>query len=178
MRELVQYLIKAIIPLLILIIVIYGMAKKVKVYECFIEGAKDGLSICLRIFPYLLAMLVAVRVFRDSRALDFITNSLKPIVSLLGIPKEIVPLLLIKPLSGSGAMGVFTETLKQFGVDSYIGLIASVIMGSTETIFYTLTVYYGAVGIKKIRHTLWAAILADITAAIMAVTLVRLWLLK
>lgn len=178
MIELVQYLIKAIIPLLILIIVIYGMAKKVKVYECFIEGAKDGLSICLRIFPYLLAMLVAVRVFRDSRALDFITSSLKPIVSLLGIPKEIVPLLLIKPLSGSGAMGVFTETLKQFGVDSYIGLIASVIMGSTETIFYTLTVYYGAVGIKKIRHTLWAAILADITAAIMAVTLVRLWLLK
>lgn len=178
MRELVQYLIKAIIPLIILIIVIYGMAKKVKVYECFIEGAKDGLSICLRIFPYLLAMLVAVRVFRDSKALDFLTNSLRPIVSLLGIPKEIVPLLLIKPLSGSGAMGVFTETLKQFGVDSYIGLIASVIMGSTETIFYTLTVYYGAVGIKKIRHTLWAAILADITAAIMAVTLVRLWLLK
>ncbi|WP_055665318.1 spore maturation protein [Desnuesiella massiliensis] len=178
MRELVQYLIKAIIPLIILTIVIYGMAKKVKVYECFIEGAKDGLSICLRIFPYLLAMLVAVRVFRDSKALDFLTNSLRPIVSLLGIPKEIVPLLLIKPLSGSGAMGVFTETLKQFGVDSYIGLIASVIMGSTETIFYTLTVYYGAVGIKKIRHTLWAAILADITAAIMAVTLVRLWILK
>lgn len=178
MRELIQYLIKAIIPLIILTIVIYGMAKKVKVYECFVEGAKDGLSICLRIFPYLLAMLIAVKVFRDSKALDFLTNSLKPIVSLLGIPKEIVPLLLIKPLSGSGAMGVFTETLKQFGVDSYIGLIASVIMGSTETIFYTLTVYYGAVGIKKIRHTLWAAILADITAAIMAVTLVRLWLLK
>lgn len=178
MRGLVQYLIKAIIPLIILAIVIYGMAKKVKVYECFVEGAKDGLSICLRIFPYLLAMLIAVRVFRDSKALDFLTNTLKPIVSLLGIPKEIVPLLLIKPLSGSGAMGVFTETLKQFGVDSYIGLIASVIMGSTETIFYTLTVYYGAVGIKKIRHTLWAAILADITAAIMAVTLVRLWILK
>lgn len=93
---------------------------------------------------------------------------------MIGLPGELVPLVFIKPLSGSGAMGVFSDILKQYGADSIIGITASIIMGTTETIFYTLTVYYGAVGIKKIRHTLWAAIIADLTAIIMAVTLARM----
>jgi spore maturation protein B len=97
------------------------------------------------------------------------------LVSLIGLPKELVPLVLIKPLSGSGALGVYTEIIKQYGVDTQIGLIASVIMGTTETIFYTITVYFGAVGVKKVRHTLWAAVFADLTAIIMAVTIIGLF---
>jgi spore maturation protein B len=168
-----NYIILAIIPIIVGGVTIYGMIKGVKVYECFVEGAKDGISICIRIFPYLLAMLIAVGVFRASGVLGYFTDLMTPIVKLIGLPSEIVPLVFIKPLSGSGAMGVFTDILKQYGADSAIGIIASIIMGTTETIFYTLTVYYGAVGIKKIRHTLWAALIADITAIIMAVTLAR-----
>jgi len=168
-----SYLIKGIIPLIIVSVVIYGMLKGVKVYECFVEGAKEGLSVCLRIFPYLLAMIVAVAVFRESKALDYVIYLVTPVVKLIGLPPELVPLVGVKPLSGSGALGIFSEILQKYGADSYIGIVASIIMGTTETIFYTLTVYYGAVNIKKIRHTLWAAIMADLTAIIMALTLAR-----
>ncbi|GCD08418.1 spore maturation protein B [Clostridium tagluense] len=173
LSNLLSYLLKGIIPIIIGFVVIYGVIKKVKVYECFVEGAKEGISICLRIFPYLLAMIIAVNVFRASGALDFFIYLVKPVVVLIGLPPEVVPLVLIKPLSGSGALGVFTDIIKQYGADSYIGRVSSIIMGSTETIFYTLTVYFGAVNIKKIRHTLFAAILADITAIIMAVNLAK-----
>lgn len=169
-----NYIILGIIPIIIVTVVVYGMFKKVKVYECFVEGAKDGLSICLRIFPYLLAMLIAVGVFRHSGALDYFIAVMRPLVKLIGLPPEIVPLVFVKPLSGSGALGIFSDLLKQYGPDTFIGIVASIIMGSTETIFYTLTVYFGAVGIKKIRHTLWAAVCADLTAIIMAVTLARI----
>lgn len=169
-----DYIIKAIIPIIIVSITTYGVIKKVKVYECFVEGAKEGLTISVRIFPYLLAMLVAVGVFRESKALDYFIYLIKPIVKLIGLPPEVVPLVLIKPLSGSGALGIFAEILNNFGADSYIGRISSIIIGSTETIFYTLTVYFGAIGIKKIRHTLWVAVMADMICVIMAVTLVRL----
>lgn len=169
-----DYFIKSIIAIIILAIVVYGMLKKVKVYECFVEGAKDGLTICIRIFPYLLAMLVAIAVFRESKALDYFIALVKPVVTLIGLPPEVVPLVLVKPLSGSGALGVLSDILMKHGPDSYIGRLSSVIMGTTETIFYTLTVYFGAVGVKKIRHTLWAAVMADLVAIIMAITLTRL----
>ncbi len=169
-----NYIILAIIPIIVGVVTLYGIVRGVKVYECFVEGAKDGISICIRIFPYLLAMLVAVGVFRASGSLNFFTSVMAPIVKIIGLPKEIVPLIFIKPLSGSGAMGVFTDILKQYGADTFIGITASIIMGTTETIFYTLTVYYGAIGVKKIRHTLWAAILADLTAIIMVVTLTKI----
>jgi len=172
-----NYIIKSIIALLILAVVVYGMVKKVKVYECFVEGAKEGLSICLRIFPYLLAMLVAIAVFRESKALDYFIILVKPVVKLIGLPPEIVPLVLVKPLSGSGALGVLSDILIKYGPDSFIGRLSSIIMGTTETIFYTLTVYFGAVGIKKIRHTLWAAVMADFVAIIMALTLARIMFL-
>jgi len=168
-----NYVISSIIPIIVVSVVTYGLFKGVKVYECFIEGAKDGLNICLRIFPYLLAMIVAVTVFRESRALDYFIYIITPIVRFIGIPPEVVPLILIKPLSGSGALGIFAETLQKYGADTYIGIVCSIIMGSTETIFYTLTVYYGAINIKKIRHTLWAALIADLTAIIMAVTIAK-----
>ncbi|MFU0825764.1 spore maturation protein [Clostridium sp.] len=169
-----NYFIISIIPILIGSIVIYGMIKKVKVYECFIEGAKDGLKLCFNIYPYLLAMLIAVGIFRESGALGYFINAVKPIVKLIGLPPEVVPLVMIKPLSGSGAQGVFMDILNQYGADTYIGLVASIIIGSTETIFYTLTVYFGAINIKKVRHTLWAAVMADLTAVIAAVSIAKI----
>ncbi|EOR26558.1 MULTISPECIES: nucleoside recognition domain-containing protein [Clostridium] len=168
-----QYLTKSIIPIIVIIIITYGMFKGRKVYEWFIEGAKDGLKVCLNIFPYLLAMIIAVNIFREAKLLDILNNMVAPIGGLIGLPKEVVPLVLVKPLSGSGAIGILTDILKTHGPDTPIGLISSVIMGTTETIFYTITVYFGAVQIKKIRHTLWAAILADLTAIIAAIFLVN-----
>ena len=175
MKDTFQYLLSSIIPLIIVFIVVYGIIKKVKVYEVFVEGAKDGIKICVKIFPSLLAILIGIRIFRDSKMLEYLINFLNPLVYRMGIPPEVMPLILIKPLSGSGALGIFTDIIKQYGPDTVIGLIASIIMGSTETIFYTLTVYYGSVKVKKIRHTLLAAITADIVAILMAVTLVNLW---
>lgn len=167
-----QYLTKSIIPIIVIIIITYGMFKGRKVYEWFIEGAKEGLQVCLNIFPYLLAMIIAVNIFREAKLLDILNNMIAPVGGIIGLPKEVIPLVLVKPLSGSGAVGILTDILKTYGPDTSIGLIASVIMGTTETIFYTITVYFGAVQIKKIRHTLWAAILADLTAIIAAVFLV------
>jgi spore maturation protein B len=168
-----DYVIKSIIPIIIGLIIIYGFYKKVKVYECFVEGAKDGIGICIKIFPYLLAMIAAVSIFRASKGMDYLIELVRPVVTLIGLPPEVLPLAMVKPLSGSGAMGIFAEILKKYGADSYIGIVASIMMGSTETIFYTITIYYGAVGIKKIRHSLWAAVMADITAIIMAIILAK-----
>lgn len=169
-----DYIIKAIIPMIIGTVVLYGVIKKVKVYECFIEGAKEGLGVCLRIFPYLLAMLIAINCFKASGAMNYLIGLIKPVVGFVGIPPEIVPLILIKPLSGSGAIGVFTDIVNTYGPDSFIGFLSSVIMGGTETIFYTLTVYFGAVGVKKIRHSLWVALLVDFCAVIFAVNVARI----
>lgn len=172
-----NYVTKSIIPIIFLIILVYGMIKGKKVYEWFVEGAKEGIQVCLNIFPYLLAMLIAVGIFREAKLLDILNNLLSPVCSIIGLPTEIVPLVLVKPLSGSGAVGVLNDILSNYGPDSAIGLIASVIMGTTETIFYTITVYFGAVKIKKTRHTIWAAIMADFTAIVMAILLVTSLLL-
>lgn len=164
-----------IIPIIFLLIVCYGMFKGRKVYEWFLEGAKEGLTVCFKIFPALLAMMIAIKIFKDANLLNLLNDFMEPFVSLIRLPKEVVPLVLIKPLSGSGALGIYTELINTVGPDTREGLISSVIMGGTETIFYTLTVYFGAVGIKKIRHTFWAAFMADLTAIIMAVIVVSIF---
>lgn len=162
------------IPIIILFIVSYGMFKKVKVYEVFVEGAKDGLKICKNIFPYLLCMLLAIKVFRESGILEYIINFIEPFTNILGIPKEVITQIFIKPLSGSGALGIFTDNIKNFGPDSFLGVLSSVLMGSTETIFYTIALYFGAVKIKKIRHTLWTAILSEIIGVILAINITKI----
>ena len=160
-----------VIPSIILFIISFGVIKGVKIYEAFIEGAKEGLEVCKRIFPYLLAMIFAVTVIRESNLMDLFVKGISPITTLFNVPPEVMPLIMVKPLSGSGALGIFTEIINTYGADTFIGICASIIMGSTETIFYTISVYYGSVGIKKIRHTLWAAIMVDLIAIIMAVTI-------
>lgn len=167
------YITKSIIGIIVLFIIGYGMVKGGKVYEWFIEGAKDGLMVCVRIFPYLLAMIVSVNIFKAANLLDMLNNLLSPLANAIGLPKEIIPLVLIKPLSGSGAQGIFANLIQTYGADTKIGLIASVIMGTTETIFYTVTVYFGAVKVKKVRHTVWTAIFADLTAVITAIFIVN-----
>ncbi|WP_373000055.1 spore maturation protein [Lutispora sp.] len=160
-----------VIPFIILFMLSYGYIKGVPVYEAFIEGAKEGMNITLRIFPYIVAMLLAVGMLRASGGLALIDLILRPFTVLLKIPEEILPLIIMKPLSGSGALGVLADILKRVGPDSLTGIIACTIISSTETIFYTITVYFGSIGIKNIRHTLLAAIIADITGIIVAIAI-------
>lgn len=165
-----------VIPLIILLILLYGHLKGVKVYDAFIEGAREGLLITFRILPYIAAMLLAVGMLRSSGGLDFLLYILRPLTNAAGIPEEVMPLVIMKPLSGSGALGILADILKRSGADSYAGVLACIIMSSTETIFYTITVYFGSVGIKNIRHTLAAALIAELAGLIAAILLCRFML--
>jgi len=162
------------IPVMIFIILSYGLLKGIKVYDCFIEGAKDGVETTIKILPPLVGLLVAIGVFRASGALDMITFALKPVTNALQIPSEVMPLALMRTISGSGALAIVTDLLKNYGPDSFIGRVTSTMMGSTETTFYTLTVYYGSIGIKNIRYTVIAALLGDIAGIIVSTWVCRL----
>lgn len=154
------------IPLIFVIILMAAVLKRVKAYDLFVDGAKEGIETVIRIMPSLVGLLVAVGVFKASGALDILIYILRPVIDLLGMPPQVAPLALLRPISGSASFAFVTEIVKAFGPDSYEGRVAAVMMGSTETIFYTLAVYYGAVGIKNIRYTLVAAIMADIISVI------------
>ncbi|HWR60845.1 MAG TPA: nucleoside recognition domain-containing protein [Clostridia bacterium] len=167
-----------IVPMIILLVLLYGYMKGVKVYDAFIEGARDGLLITVKILPYIAAMLLAVGMLRSSGGLDFMLYALKPLTSAAGIPEEVMPLIIMKPLSGSGALGILADILKNNGADSPAGVLASIIMSSTETIFYTITVYFGSIGIRNIRHTLAAAVIADVAGVTAAVLICRFLLFK
>lgn len=149
------------VPVLILLILGVGLFKDVKVYDVFVEGAREGITTIVKILPPLVGLMTAVGVFRASGALDFVIFLLAPAASFLGIPAEAMPLALLRPVSGSASLALVADILRTYGPDSYIGRVVSTMMGSTETIFYTLTVYYGSVGIKNIRYTLAAALVAD-----------------
>lgn len=162
------------VPMLIFFIVVYGSARKVKIYEVFVEGAKEGFNIGVRIIPFLVAMLVAIGIFRASGAMDILSTILSPITNLIGMPSETVPMALLRPLSGSGALGVMSEIIKTHGPDSLIGRMVAVMMGSGETTFYVLAVYFGAVNITKTRHAVPAGVIADIAGILASVWLTRL----
>lgn len=167
--KIINYLSTVAMPMVILIIVIYGVKEKNKVYDNFIEGAKEGLKVVLNIFPTLIGIFVAVGALRASGILDLIINIIQPVINLLKIPAQIMPLAIIRPISGSASMAVATDIISKYGVDSQIGLIAATIMGSTETTLYTIALYTSAVGIKKIRFVLIAALIADIIGMITSV---------
>lgn len=162
------------IPVVILVIVIIGFFKEVSVYDAFIEGAGEGIRITVKIIPSLIGLITAVGVFRASGALDFIIGLLKPISDIAGLPAEALPLAILRPISGSASLAVLADLLKGYGPDSFIGRVASTMMGSTETTFYTIAVYYGSVGIKKIRYTLAAALIADLTSVLASAWACRL----
>ncbi len=162
------------IPLLIVVFLGYGLIKKVNVYEQFIEGAKEGFNIAVKIIPYLVAMLVAIGIFRAGGAMEWLIKILKPITDFIGMPAEALPMALMRPLSGSGSLGIMAETISVHGPDSFIGIMVSTFYGSTETTFYVLALYFGAVSIKKTRHALPAGLVADIVGILAAVFIVRL----
>ncbi len=173
-KNFIEIISKLAIPLLILIFVGYGIIKKVKVYESFVDGAKEGFNIAVKIIPYLVAMLIAIGIFRAGGAMDWLILILKPITNLIGMPAEALPMALMRPLSGSGSLGLMTDIMKVHGPDSFIGILVSTIQGSTETTFYVLAVYFGAVNIKSTRHAVPVGLIADIAGILGALFIVRL----
>lgn len=159
----------AAIPLMIAAILIFGLIKRVGVYDCFVAGAKDGMESMVQIVAPLIGLLVGISMFRASGALEMLSWLLSPLTNLIHMPADVLPLALLRPVSGSGSIAIITDIFKNSGPDSLSGKIASVMMGSTETTFYTIAVYFGCVGIKKSRHTLKAALMADTTGMLLAV---------
>lgn len=172
--NIINYISAAAIPLTILLIISYGLIEKNKVYDTFIDGAKDGIEIIFRIFPTLIGIFLAVEALRTSGIIDLFTSLINPILHILKIPSEIIPLAMLRPISGSASMAIATDIMNTYGVDTKIGLIASTIMGSTETTFYTIAIYTSAVGIKKIRYVLAAALIADLVGMLTSVVFWRI----
>ena len=156
-------------PVLLVAIPLAGIIRKVKVYDVFIEGAREGFDVAIRIIPFLVGILVAIGMFRGSGAMDLVTAGLRPLVAPAGFPPELVPLAILRSLTGSGSLAFTTDLIKAHGPDSVIGRTAATMYGSSETTFYVLAVYFGAVGIRRTRHAVPAALIADLVAAIAAV---------
>jgi spore maturation protein SpmB len=167
-----------ILPSFIIIILLFGISKKIDVYASFVEGAKQGFETAVKIIPYLVAMFAAISIFRASGAFDLLIAPLGKITEPLGLPIDALPMALLRPFSGSGSLAVLAETINQphIGPDSYTGNIVSTIMGSTETTFYVLAVYFGAVQVKKVRYALACALFADLIGIIMSVISVNMLL--
>lgn len=170
----IEYFSNLAMPLMIIIIILYGILERKKVFDIFLEGAKDGIKIIYNIFPTLVGLFVAIGALRSSGIIDVVVKFLKPLLNIVNFPTEILPLALIRPISGSASVAVATDIMKSFGVDSNIGLIASVIMGSTETTVYTIAVYTSSVGIKKTRFVLWAALIADFVGIVTSIIVCKI----
>ncbi|MEG1593485.1 MAG: nucleoside recognition domain-containing protein [Oscillibacter sp.] len=163
-----------VLPLLLAGVALYGMGKRVDVYAALTRGAEDGLSVLLHILPALVGLLTAVYMLRASGAMEWLAECCAPLLRAVGIPAELVPLMLIRPVSGSGALAVGSELMTTYGPDSYLGRVAAVMLGSTETTFYTIAVYFGAAGIRKTRHTIPSALAADLAGFMASAFAVRL----
>ncbi len=174
LQQLIRQLSIWAIPVFLIVIPLYGALRKVKVYESFVEGAKEGFQVGVRIIPYLVAILTAVGMLRAAGAIDALARVLDPALAFIGLPAEILPLAIMRPLSGSGSLGLVTELVKAHGPDSFIARLAATAYGSTETTFYVLAVYFGAVGVKKARHAVLAGLLADLVSILAALFICRL----
>lgn len=172
--NIINYLSNLATPLVILIIILWGIKEKKPVFDLFLEGAKEGLEITIKIFPTLIGIFFAIGLLRSSGVISLCTNIINPIAKIFSIPSEIIPLAILRPISGSASIGIATDIMKQFGVDSFIGNLASVIMGSTETTLYTIAVYTSYVKIRKSRGVLIAALTADIVGILAAATFCRI----
>ena len=166
---------KFIIPFMLVAIPLYGLFKRVPVYEEFVTGAKEGFSVAVRIIPYLVAILFAVGMFRASGAMQYLEDWLRPVLSPLGVPPEILPMAITRPLSGGGSLAVLADMAKVHGMESVFVKIAGVMYGACETTFYVIAVYFGAVGIKKTRHAVPAGLIADAAGVLLSVYIVKWW---
>lgn len=161
--QIINYITTIAIPIILVIIIIYGIIEKKPIYEIFLMGVKDGMKIVIKLFPTLLGIFLSVGLLRSSGILNIITVLLSGITEKIGIPSEVIPLAILRPISGSASLAMATDIMKTYGVDSKIGLIASTIMGSTETVFYTIAIYTSSIKIKNIRFVLFVALLAQFT---------------
>ena len=162
-----------ILPLMILGILIAGMIKKVPIYEEFVEGAKDGFKVSISIIPYLIAIIVGISMFKASGAIDLVSNLIGSILAKLSVPVDIIPIMITRSLSGSATLGLFSDIVSTHGAESYVTKLAAVMVGSSETTFYVLAVYFGSIGIKKYRYALLTGIIADITGIVLAILVAR-----
>jgi spore maturation protein B len=169
MREVLDAISLWAIPVLLVGIPFIGLVRQVKVYDVFIEGAREGFDVAVRIIPFLVGILVAIGMFRGSGAMDLLTAALQPLTTSTGFPAELVPLGILRSLSGSGSLAVATDLVKTHGPDSLIGRMAATMYGSSETTFYVLAVYFGAVGVRRTRHAVAAGLVGDLVAAVTAV---------
>ena len=166
-----------ILPIMILGILLAGIVKKVPVYEEFVEGAKDGFKVSISIIPYLVAIIVGISMFKASGGIDLITSVCRTVLEKLSIPADIIPIMITRSLSGSATLGLFSDIVTTHGADSYISKLAAVMVGSSETTFYVLAVYFGSIGIKKYRYALLTGIIADVTGIVLAILVARLFFL-
>ncbi len=174
MIQAVQQVSRWAVPVLIFFILLFAALRGVKVYECFIKGAEEGFSLAVRIIPYLVAMMMAVSIFRQTGVLQLFTKYGENIFEALSIPPDIIPLALMRPFSGGGALGITAEIINTHGPDSFLGRLASTMQGSTDTTFFILTVYFGSVGIKKYRYSVAVGLLADLISFIAAIYICNL----
>ncbi len=174
-RSIIEIVSVFVLPLLIVGFPLYGLIKKVPVYEEFVEGAKDGFKVAVTIIPYLVAILFAIGMFRASGAMEFMVEGLRPVLGWIGVPPEVLPMMIIRPLTGSGSAAIVLDMIQQFGEDSILVKMVATMFGSTETTFYVIAVYFGAVNVKKTRHAVPAGLAADIVAMFLGVYVV-MWL--
>ncbi|MGY4690165.1 spore maturation protein [Salibacterium sp. K-3] len=166
-----------VVPMLLFAVIIHAAIKRVPAYDCFVEGGKDGFQMAVSLIPYLVGMITAVSVFRASGAMELFITALSPVLSLIGMPAEIAPLAMIRPISGTGALGMMSSLLAEHGPDSFIGRLASTMQGSTDTTLYVITIYFGAAGVKRIGDALKVGLAADaagIAASVIIVSLIFL----
>jgi spore maturation protein B len=169
MRAVIEAISLWAIPVLLVFIPLMGLIRKVKVYDVFVDGAKEGFEVAIKIIPFLVGILVAIGMFRASGAMDLLMRGLKPIADATGFPGELVPLAILRTLTGSGSLAFTTDLIKTHGGDSLLGRMAATMYGSSETTFFVLAVYFGAVSVKRTRHAVPAALIGDLVAAIATV---------
>ena len=172
--KVINYISNLAMPMVILIIILYGKKEKDNIFDLFIEGAEEGMKITLKIFPTLIGLFVAIGALRSSGILDMIIHIVKPILNIIKFPSELMPLAILRPISGSSSIAVATDIMKKYGVDSLIGIIASAIMGSTETTLYTIAIYTSCIKVRKTRNILIGALAADIIGMLVSVAICRI----
>lgn len=174
MIEVISAISQWAIPALIALIIITGLQKRVPLYETFVDGAKDGFNTAISIIPHLVGMMVAIEIFRTSGALGWMIDWMKPVLNFFNIPSDIIPLALLRPITGAGSTAVMNDIFIQFGPDSFIGKLASIMQGSTDTTLYVLTVYFGSVGIRKYRYALKVGLIADAAGIIASIVIANI----
>lgn len=169
----INYISNLIVPGMVLFIILYSF-RRVDVYDSFVEGAKNSIGMIKSLFPTMLAMILGVNIVINSGLLNFLINIFKPVFDVINVPSEIMPIALIRPISGSASLAILNDIFEKFGPDSFVGLLASVMQGSTDTTFYVITLYFGSIGIKKIKYAMWAGLFADLVGIISSVIIVRM----